>query len=137
MHTIPEVIIGCYETKEVSINGKRITPAGFVRDLKAAESEPGDSRDILQECRGVRRFRWGDTSQATYCLALACCFYLNCSWVMDRFFTKELERVPQADLRLSYDEDALQAAYEQCEDMFAREFEEYMRALGAARFDEE
>lgn len=136
MHTLPDVIIGSWNTREVRINGKRITPAGFVRDLKAAEQEPGDNWDILQECRWVRRFRWGDTSRATSCLTLACCFYLNLSWVMDRFFIKELQRVPQADLRLLYDEDALQAAYAQCEEMFAQEFEAFMRELGTVRLEE-
>jgi hypothetical protein len=101
MRTLPAVIIGNWETREFSINGKRITPAGFVRDLKVTEREPGDNWDILTECRWVRRFRWGDTSRATYCLALACCFYLNLSWVMDRFFMQELERARQADLRLA------------------------------------
>jgi hypothetical protein len=118
MQIKPAVIIGYWETKDVFINGLRVTPAGFVRDLKAAEREPGDNGDILQECRWVRRFSWGDTSRATACLALACCFYLKLSWVMVRFFTKELERVPRGDLRLSYNDAALEAAYEQCEDLF-------------------
>ena len=65
-----------------------------MRDLKADEEVPGDNDDIFQECQGINRFHWGDTSQATYCLALACCFYLNVSWVMDRFCTKELQGVP-------------------------------------------
>ncbi len=111
MHTSSAIITGHWETREVRINGKRITTADFVRDLNTAEDEPGDNWDILQECRWVRRFRWGDTSRATYCLALACCFYLERSWVMDRFFTQELERVRQADIRLEYDEDELQVAY--------------------------
>ncbi len=133
MNTTPAVMIGLWDTREVWINGKSITPAGFVGDLKAAEREPGNNRDILQECHGVKSFRWGDTSQATYCLALAYCFYLKRSWVMDRFFTQELERMRQADVRLEYDEDELQAASEHCEDVFAREFEEYMGELGAER----
>lgn len=136
MHILPSIITGNWTTREVKINGRSITTAGFVRDLKITELELGDNRDILTECRWVRRFRWGDTSRATYCLALACCFYLNLSWVMDRFFIQELERAQQADLQLEYDEAELQAAYEQCEDMFAHEFETFMGELGAVRLKE-
>jgi len=79
----------------------------------------------------VRRFAWGDSSRATYCLSLACCFYLNIDWVMCRFFLPELQRLRQTDFRLEYDEETLQAAYAQCEAMFAREFTEFMDKLGA------
>jgi hypothetical protein len=137
MNTIPAVGIGSWATHEVWIKGQRITPAGFVRDLKAAEREPGDNWDILQACSGVRRFSWGDSSRATSCLALACCFYLKLSWVMDRFFTKELRRVCQADLRLAYTEDEIQATYENCEDLFAQEFEAFRKNLGAVPVDDE
>jgi hypothetical protein len=137
MNTIPAVVIGSWATHEVWINGQRITPAGFVRDLKAAEREPGDNWDILQACSGVRRFSWGDSSRATSYLALACCFYLNLSWVMDRFFTEELRRVTQADLRLAYTEDEFQAVYEHCEGLFAQEFAAFMKKLGAVPVDDE
>jgi hypothetical protein len=50
---------------------------------------------------------------------------------MCRFFIPELQRLQQADFRLEYDEDTLQAAYVQCEEMFAREFTEFMDKLGA------
>ena len=103
MHPISALITGHWQTKAVWINGKHITPDGFVRDLKADQQEPGDNQDIIKDCQGVRRFSWGDTSQATYCLALACCFYLNVKWVMSYFFKAELEKVPQTDLRLVYD----------------------------------
>jgi hypothetical protein len=46
---------GGTNTREVWINEKIITPAEFVRDLKAVGREPGDNWDIIQECRGVRR----------------------------------------------------------------------------------
>src|SRR3954469_6876156 len=59
-----------------------------------------------------RFFSWGDTSQAAYCLALACCFYLNVKWVMDRFFKEELERVLRGDLRLVYGNAQLEEAYQ-------------------------
>jgi hypothetical protein len=137
MHTLPDVITGSWKTGEVSINGKRITPAGFVHDLKATELEPGDNRDIVQECRWVRRFRWGDPSRASYCLALACCFYLNIDWVIDRFFIQELQCLPQADFRLEYDKETLQAAYEHCEDLFAQEFRDFMGKLGALELVDE
>src|SRR4051794_13449428 len=75
-------------------------------------------------------FQLGDTTQATYCLSLACCFYLKVKWVMDRFFVKELETVQQADLRLVYDNDQLEAAYQHCEDLFAQEFTGFMKKLG-------
>jgi hypothetical protein len=118
------------------INGRLVTPAGFVADLQAAEDEPGENRDIIQECEGVGRFAWGDTSQATYCLALACCFYLKLKWVMCRFFTEELERIPQADFRLAYDDATLQAGYEHSEDLFAQEFRDFMEKLGAKPLEE-
>jgi hypothetical protein len=135
MRTLPTVITGHWQTKDVSISGKRITFAGFVRDLKATELEPGENRDIRQECLWVRRFAWGTDSRSTYALALACCFYLNIDWVMCRFFLPELQRVPQADFRLEYDEATLQRAYEHCEDMFAQEFEGFMGKLGAVRLE--
>ena len=131
------VIIGNWETRDVFIKGRSITPAMFARDLKATELEPGDNHDILQDCRWVRRFAWGDTSRATYCLALACCFYLNLKWVTSRFFLQELQRAQQADLRLKYDEETLQAAYEQWEEMFAQEFKAFMGKLGAIPLKEE
>jgi hypothetical protein len=136
MHPLPAVITGQWKTATVCINGKIITLARFIRDVKADEQEPGDNRDILQECRGVRRFCWGDASQATYCLSLACCFYLNVSWVMDRFFTRELERAPQADIHLTYTAEELQAAYEACDEQFAQEFADFMKNLGAVPEEE-
>jgi hypothetical protein len=125
-------IVGNWKTRIVWINGKRVTFSGFVRDLKSE----GDSNDIIRECKGVNNFSWGDTSQATYCLALACCFYLNFKWVMDRFFEKELEGVRQEDIRLVYDNDKIQEAYLHCEELFAQEFTTFMDKLGAKRIDE-
>ena len=77
MPVLPDVIMGRWETREVHINGREVSPAGFVRDLKATELEYEEHADIVKECRWVRRFAWGDTSRSTYCLSLACCFYLN------------------------------------------------------------
>jgi hypothetical protein len=136
MQPSPAVIIAHWETKDVSINGQGITPTGFMRDLKVDEDEPGDNQDILQDCRWVRRFAWGNNSRSTSSLALACCFYLNVSWVMSRFFLQELQHAPQVDLRLSYTEDALQAAYEHCEELFAQEFTVFMKKLGAIELGE-
>ena len=136
MHALPAIITGHWKTSTVCINGTIITPARFVRDLKADEETSGDNDDIIQECRGLDRFCWGDTSQATYCLALACCFYLHVSWVMDRFFIKELQGVPQADIRLAYTEEQLHAAYEESEDQFAQEFTSFMDKIGATRIDD-
>ena len=130
------LIIGQWQTKAVWINGKHITISGFVRDLKADEKEPGENQDIIKECRGVRRFSWGDTSQATYCLALACCFYLNLNWVMDRFFTRELQHAPQGDMRLAYTDEELQGGYEASEEQFAHEFSSFMDKIGAISIDE-
>ena len=48
----------------------------------------------------------------------------------------ELKRVGQADMRLVYDEEKLQAAYDQYEAMFAREFKDFMTKLGAKRLEE-
>ena len=76
-------------------------------------------------------------SQATYCLALACCFYLNLKWVMSYFFKEELEQVPQTDLRLVYDTDTLEAAYQRSEDQFTQEFTGFMKKLGAVPLEEE
>jgi hypothetical protein len=137
MPTFRDVIIGRWDTRVVYINGKEVSPARFVRDLKATELEPGDNQDIIKECRWVRRFAWGDAGQSTYCLALACCFYLNIDWVMCRFFIPELQRLQQTDFRLEYDEQTLQAAYAQCEAMFAREFREFMGELGAIEVKED
>jgi hypothetical protein len=94
------------------------------------------TRNHLKECRWVRRFAWGHNSRSTYSLALACCFYLNVSWVMSRFFLQELQHEPQANLRLTYTEDALQAAYEHCEELFAQEFTVFMKKLGARELGE-
>jgi hypothetical protein len=129
-------IVGHWKTRAVSINGKRVTVEGFVRDLKADEQEPGDNQDIIRECIGVRRFRWGGANQATYCLALACCFYLNVKWVMDRFFEQELERVPQGDLHIVYDNAQLEQAYQRCEENFAQEFNQVMKQYGAIEVEE-
>src|SRR3954469_4520753 len=136
MQTIHADIVGHWKTREVLINRKPISLSGFVRDLKADKKEEGENDDIIRECKGIRRFSWGDTTQATYCLSLACCFYLNVKWVMDRFFNKELEGVQQADLRLVYDNDQLEAAYQHCEDLFAQEFTGFMKKLGATRVNE-
>jgi hypothetical protein len=67
MHALPAIITGHWKTTTVCINGTIITPARFVRDLKADEEASGDNDDIIQECLGLDRFCWGDTSQATYC----------------------------------------------------------------------
>ncbi len=129
-------IVGHWKMRAVSINGKRITVEGFVRDLKEDEEEPNEYQDIIHECKGVRRFSWGDTSQVTYCLALACCFYLNVKWVMSYFFKPELERVSQGDLRLAYDNAQLEEAYQRCEEQFAREFMGFMDKIGAIPIEE-
>jgi hypothetical protein len=47
MQTIPPVITGNWQTKEVRINGMSITPTKFACDLKATEAAPGDNWDIL------------------------------------------------------------------------------------------
>lgn len=135
MNPISALIIGHWKTKAVWINGKCITLAGFARDLTEDEQETGDNQDILKECTGVRHFIWGDTSQATYCLSLACCFYLNVKWVMSYFFKEELEKAPQMDLRLEYDNDTLEAGYQRSEDQFAHEFTSFMDELGAMPID--
>src|SRR3954466_12563216 len=88
MQTIHAEIVGNWKTREVLINGKPISLSGFVRDLKAAKKEEGDNDDIIRECKGIRRFSWGNTTQATYCLSLACCFYLKLKWVMDCFIKR-------------------------------------------------
>jgi hypothetical protein len=137
MPAITAHIIGHWKTRTVQINGNTITPTGFIRDLEADAEEPGENKDIIKECIGVRSFAWGEKSRATYCLALACCFYLKVKWVMDRFFRRELERQPKTDLQLSYDDAQLDAAYEQCEELFAQEFKEFMAELGAVPLDEE
>src|SRR3954464_9251151 len=108
MQTIHAEIVGNWKTREVLINGKPISLSGFVRDLKTAKKEEGDNDDTIRECKGIRRFSWGDTTQATYCLSLACCFYLKLKWVMDCFIKKELKAVQQADLRLVYDNDQIE-----------------------------
>jgi hypothetical protein len=79
--------------------------------LKATEEQPGDNQDILKECKGVERFSWGNKSNATYCLSLVCCFYLQLEWVMCRFFLKEFEKAPQGDINLFYGDDALDPGY--------------------------
>jgi hypothetical protein len=124
-------IIGHWKTKTVSINGKAITPARFYADLKAAQEEPGDNQDIIDECQGVAQFSWGEKGDATYCLALACCFYLHLKWVMCRFFDMELEKAPQGDITLFYDNEALDAGYLYSEELFAKEFTSFMKELGA------
>jgi hypothetical protein len=136
MQTIHADIVGHWNTRAVWINGKCITISGFVRDLKADEKEEGDNEDIIRECKGVRRFSWGDTSQETYCLSLACCFYLNVKWVMSYFFNPELERALKEDIQLVYDNNQLEAAYQHSEDLFAQEFTGFMEKLGAKRIDE-
>ena len=136
MKIIHAEIVGNWKTREVLINGKPISLSRFVRDLKAAKKEEGDNDDIIRECKGIRRFSWGDTTQATYCLSLACCFYLKLKWVMDRFFVKELEGAPKTDLRLVYDNHQLETAYQHCEDLFAQEFTGFMEKLGSVRIDE-
>ena len=136
MPTLPDRIIGHWSTREVWINGRRVTPAVFIHDLKATELEQEEHADIVQECRWVRRFAWGESSRSTYGLALACCFYLKIDWVMCRFFIPELQRLRQADFQLEYDEETLQAAYAQCEEMFAREFRAFMGTLGAVEVED-
>jgi hypothetical protein len=136
MKTIHAEIVGNWKTREVLINGKPISLSGFVRDLKADKKEEGDNDDIIRECKGISHFSWGDTTQATYCLSLACCFYLKVKWVMDRFFVKELEGAPKTDLRLVYDNHQLETAYQHCEDLFAQEFTDFMEKLGATRVNE-
>jgi len=136
MHVITADIVGHWKSKEVWINGKHITLRGFLQDLKTDEQEHEDNADIIKECKGAQQFSWGDTSQGTYCFSLACCFYLNVKWVMDRFFKKELEQVQQRDIRLIYDNKKLQVTYEMCEDLFAQEFGNFMEKLGAEKLDE-
>ena len=107
-----------------------------MQDLKTDEKEPDENQDLIKECNGVNRFSWGDASQATYCLSLACCFYLNVKWVMDRFFKQELERVLQGDLRLVYNNAQLDEAYQRCEEQFAQEFSQVMNKFGAIEVKE-
>jgi hypothetical protein len=45
------------------MNGRKIPPALRVRDLQATALEHEEHGDILQECRGVRRFAWGSHSE--------------------------------------------------------------------------
>ena len=137
MQTSSASIVGNWETKVVWINGKQITFDGFVRDLKADETEPGENDDIIKtDCKGVRHFSWGDKSRATSSLSLACCFHLKLKWVMCRFFMKELQRVRQADMRLEFDNDELDRGYQYSEDLFAQEFKKFMEELGAIEIDE-
>jgi hypothetical protein len=137
MRTLPDIIIGHWNNREVQINGKRITLAGFVRDLKVTELAHEENEDIRKECRWVRRFAWGNGSRSISALALACCFYLHSDWVMCRFFLPELQRLKQADVRLEYDEATRQTAYAPCEAMLAQEFKDVMRKLGAVEVAEE
>src|SRR3954447_8302945 len=129
-------IKGNWKSKTVWINGKEITFSRFLRDLKPDEKEPGENKDIIEECEGVMRFSWGDTSQATSSLSLACCFYLDVDWVMCRFFMKELANIRRADMELVYDENQLLAGFEQSEKLFANDFTEFMDQIGAKRVDE-
>jgi hypothetical protein len=124
-------IFGHWNTKAVVINGKPVTPVQFVRDLQADEKEPGDNSDIVQECESVDYFSWGDTSQATYCLALACCFYLNVKLVMSFTFVPKLQAQPQTDLHLSYTDQQLDEEYLISEELFAKDFKGFMQELGA------
>jgi hypothetical protein len=116
--------------------GSLITLSRFLCDIKAAEEDVGENDDIIQECKGVRRFSWGNASKATYCLSLACCFYLQVKWVMCRFFEMELKGVQKADLQLMYDNDQLDAVYQLSEDLFAQEFNEFIGKVGTVRIDE-
>ena len=56
---------------------------------------------------------------------------------MSYFFKEELEKAPQTDLRLVYDNDTLEAAYQRSEDQFAQEFRGFMRKLGAIPLEDE
>ena len=131
MENISAQILCHWKTRAVSINGKIITLSKFVYDLKRDEEEPGDNQDIIDECKGVKRFQWSDDSPGTNCLALACCFYLNVKWVMCRFFMRELMQAQQGDIRLNYDYATLKAGYLYSEEFFTKEFAERMNKFNA------
>ena len=136
MQSFSADIVGYWKTKAVWINGKRITLTEFIQDLKNAEEEPGENLDVINECKGVSTFSWGDRSKATISLSLACCFYLNVKWVMCRFFMRELAESKQTDLQLHFDNDQLDAGYLYSEELFAKEFTGFMDNLGAIPIDE-
>ena len=137
MENISTQIFCHWKTRAVSINGKIITISKFVYDLKRDEEEPGNNQDIIDECKGVKRFQWGDDSPGTNCLALACCFYVGVKWVMCRFFMRELTQAQQGDIRLNYDYATLKAGYLYSEELFAKEFTEHMDKFGAIPVNEE
>jgi hypothetical protein len=136
MQKISADIIGHWKTKAVWINGKRITLPGFLQDLQNAADEPDEHLDIINECKGVSTFSWGAHSKETNSLSLACCFYLKVKWVLCRFFLRELAESKQTDLQLHFDNDQLDAGYRYSEELFAKEFTDFMGKLGAVPIDE-
>jgi hypothetical protein len=60
MESISAQIFCRWNTRSVSIKDKIITLSKFVYDLKKDEEEPGDNQDIIDECKGVKRSKWGD-----------------------------------------------------------------------------
>ena len=129
----PEAVItGIWSTKTVTINGREISLPGFIEDLKADAEEPGDNDDTLRDyCHPAKGFSWGDTSLETECLFLACCHYLNVKTVMCRFFTRELRKLPKADMHLSFTDKELDDGYILSENLFGQEFVSFMKELGA------
>jgi hypothetical protein len=130
-------IVASWKTKAVTINRKRVTVTQFIHDMQTNKDEPGENEDLIRECKGIDHFSWGDNSQNTYYLSLACCFYLRVKWVMSYFFSRELEQAKQADLHLFYDNDQLDAGYLWSEEAFAKSFTGFMDKLGAVPIDED
>src|SRR3954467_13007268 len=93
-------IVASWKTKAVTINGKQITVTQFIHDMQTNKDEPGENEDLIRECKGIDHFSWGDNSQNTYCLSLACCFYLRVKWVMSYFFSRELKPSFRLDFTL-------------------------------------
>jgi hypothetical protein len=129
-------IIGDWNTKSVTINGKVVTFEQFLKDLKADEDEPGEHADLIEECRGVTHFSWGELSKEEAALSLALCFYLNYKWVTCRFFTSELEKAPQGNMHLVYNKKEIINGYISSEALFALEFTDFMGDFGADSEDD-
>ena len=55
---------------------------------------------------------------------------------MSYFFKEELEKAPQMDLRLEYENDTLEAGYQRSEDQFAKEFTSFTDEMGAIRIED-
>jgi hypothetical protein len=124
-------IVGDWNSKSISINGKVVTFKQFLEDLKADEKEPGENSDIIDECRGVTHFSWGELSKEEEALSLALCFYLNYDWVMCRFFTSELEKAQQDNMHMVFNKKQIIDGYQASEALFALEFTDFMGNFSA------